>query len=124
MVVSGDVVRNWVWAAALRVQVCQTTNLVLANFSHHRDSGTGVGSIAIDCVSVVRASNVVSNSQNINQGAEKGLGEVSSEEDDLLLFADLWRPFGGPPEEDVFEYFGFDLKVFDEKLRKIRNRKK
>ena len=49
---------------------------------------------------------------------------MSSEERDLLLFADLWRPFGGPPEEDVFEYFGIDLHTFNERVRKISMQRK
>jgi hypothetical protein len=37
-------------------------------------------------------------------------------EDELLRLAHIWKPYGGPPKEEVFEKFGISLSEFDGRI--------
>lgn len=39
------------------------------------------------------------------------------ERTELINFAQRWAPYGGPPEDEVFVYFGLTLSQFEERLR-------
>lgn len=47
---------------------------------------------------------------------------MTREERELLRLAVIWRPYGGPPEETVFERYGVDRATFDERVKAITRR--
>ncbi|SED02200.1 hypothetical protein [Rhodococcus koreensis] len=47
---------------------------------------------------------------------------MTREEEQLLRLAVIWRPYGGPPEETVFERFGVGRSTFDERVKALARR--
>ncbi|MDH6280639.1 hypothetical protein [Prescottella agglutinans] len=43
---------------------------------------------------------------------------MHSYDDQIIVFAQRWQPYGGPAREDVFVAFGITLQEFDARLRK------
>ncbi|RYE43130.1 MAG: hypothetical protein EOP24_29640 [Hyphomicrobiales bacterium] len=44
-------------------------------------------------------------------------GQWPSEQEELIRFARIWAPYGGPPPEEVFVRFGITAKSFAERIR-------
>ncbi|MFF3572645.1 hypothetical protein [Nocardia jiangxiensis] len=43
---------------------------------------------------------------------------VYSEIDEMIRLAEMWLPFGGPPEEEIFTRFGLTRHAFQARLEK------
>ena len=41
------------------------------------------------------------------------------EMDEIIRLAEIWLPFGEPPEEEIFTRFGFDRATFRRKLHAV-----
>ncbi|MGW4336801.1 hypothetical protein ACWEK5_28935 [Rhodococcus koreensis] len=44
-------------------------------------------------------------------------GRWPSEQEELIRFARIWAPYGGPPPEEVFVRFGITSSTFAERIR-------
>ncbi|MFC9789726.1 hypothetical protein [Rhodococcus sp. NPDC127528] len=47
---------------------------------------------------------------------------MTRDERELLRLALIWQPYGGPPEETVFERFGVGRSTFDKRVRAVARR--
>ncbi|MBV7707107.1 hypothetical protein NOVA_30420 [Nocardia nova] len=42
-----------------------------------------------------------------------------SETDEMVRLAEIWLPFGGPPEDEIFTRFGITGRAFEARLAQI-----
>ncbi|QYB04238.1 hypothetical protein I1A62_45430 [Rhodococcus sp. USK10] len=46
-------------------------------------------------------------------------GRWPTEQEELIRFARIWAPYGGPPPEEVFVRFGITSTAFAERIRQM-----